>query len=313
MFENVLLTPGQQELFTKLVEAASTLTGAQREPFKLWTIRGDGQVIVQLMHPGIKGEDGKPYRGDIDVLRVNNLISWDEQSPDLTQFDITPFGYRYYEHLRRPPQYSAQQQLQRVVGVIARHQQARPNHFTNDTTIADELGMDIHETRAYMDELHALGMTMKANTLGGHAAMLKGKGVLAAKDPNYFQQTSNTTINYSGNFQGAIVNINSTLSSVTQTISGSPKLDQTAKDELAALVQQLNTALQQAPADKSDEAETVADFAKDLIENATKDKPNKTKMAYTADNLKKAAENLATVIPTVLPVAIQIAERINAL
>jgi ElaB/YqjD/DUF883 family membrane-anchored ribosome-binding protein len=121
------------------------------------------------------------------------------------------------------------------------------------------------------------------------------------------------TFNMSGNFQGAILNIKSTLTSVSQTVAALPHVDQSAKDELQKLIKQLEEALQQIPPGKAQEGEAVAESAKQLVEAATKEKPNRTLVQITAEGLKKAAENIAGVLPTVLPITVQIAETIRRL
>lgn len=114
------------------------------------------------------------------------------------------------------------------------------------------------------------------------------------------------TFNMSGDFRGAIFNIKSTLKDVTQTVNMLPHADQRDKDELKRLIEQLNEELQKAPSDKTEEAEAIAESAKALIEAANKDKPNKAMVQITAEGLKKAAENIAGVMPSVIVIASQI-------
>ena len=60
------------------------------------------------------------------------------------------------------------------------------------------------------------------------------------------------------------------------------------------------------PQEKADDAEAVADAAKALVDAANKAKPNKATLQITADGLKKAAENIAAVMPVVTGIAAQI-------
>lgn len=113
--------------------------------------------------------------------------------------------------------------------------------------------------------------------------------------------------NMSGDFRGAIINIKSILKETTQIVNSLPKADQASKDELKQLIAQLNDELQKVPPDKAEEAEAVADSAKALIEATNKNRPNKVTVQVTAEGLKKAAENIAKVTPTVLAIATQIA------
>ena len=120
------------------------------------------------------------------------------------------------------------------------------------------------------------------------------------------QGTSGDTFNMSGDFRGAILNIKSTLSNVSQSIGALPNADESAKDELKHLIEQLNAALQQVPAGKEEEAQAVATSAEMLVQTASAEKPNKPMLQITGEGLKQAAKNLADVMPTVLTIATQI-------
>jgi hypothetical protein len=114
--------------------------------------------------------------------------------------------------------------------------------------------------------------------------------------------------NLSGAFSGAILNITSTLTNVSQRIGAAPHGDTATKAELQALIAQQNAALQQAPAEHASEAEAVAEIARVAVEQATKPQPNTTLVQISAEGLTQAAQNLAAVLPTVLPLAKRIAE-----
>ena len=115
----------------------------------------------------------------------------------------------------------------------------------------------------------------------------------------------------SGNFSGAILNIKSTLTNVSQSIGAAPHGDAATKAQLQQLIEQLSTELQKAPAEKASEAEAVAETAKAAVEQAMKSQPNKTLVRISAEGLKQAAQNLAAVLPTVLPIATQIADTLR--
>ncbi len=114
------------------------------------------------------------------------------------------------------------------------------------------------------------------------------------------------TFNMSGNFRGAILNINSTLKNVQQSVGDIHTDDEATRDELKRLIEQLNQALQKAPPEKKEEVEAVAETTKSLIDQAKSEKPNKTMIQITGEGLKQAAQNLAEVLPTVMTIASQI-------
>lgn len=113
-------------------------------------------------------------------------------------------------------------------------------------------------------------------------------------------------MNFSGDFQGAILNVKSQLSNVTQSIGALPNVAQTDKDELTRLVNELKTLLDQTPPDKIAEAETVAKRTDKLVKELEEQKPDPEMVETMGKSLKKAAENLAGALPAVLPIATQI-------
>ena len=74
--------------------------------------------------------------------------------------------------------------------------------------------------------------------------------------------------NLSGDFRGAIVNIKSTLTNVQQSIGEIRSTDETARNELEALIGQLSEALPMVPVEKQEQAEAVAETEKVLFESA---------------------------------------------
>ena len=104
-------------------------------------------------------------------------------------------------------------------------------------------------------------------------------------------------------FRGAIVNIES---EVVQNIGTIPYADPSSKGELVQLIKQLSALLQQVPPEKSKDAEAVVETAKRLVDDVSKASPNKAMIQVTAESLKKAAENIAGVLPSILPIVEQI-------
>lgn len=98
----------------------------------------------------------------------------------------------------------------------------------------------------------------------------------------------------------------------SQAVGAPPGADQSLRDELQRLIAELEQALHQVPADHAEEAEAVAQAAQDLIDKAAADRPNKTLIQISGEGLKKAAENLAGVMPAVLTIAVQILRTILA-
>ncbi len=114
-------------------------------------------------------------------------------------------------------------------------------------------------------------------------------------------------INLSGNFNGAIINIKSTLTNVQQSVGEIRTDDQNTRKELEKLIGQLSDALQNVPEKSHEQAEAVAETAKSLVDAAKAENPNKTMVKITGEGLKQAAQNLADVMPIVVTIAGHIA------
>ena len=117
----------------------------------------------------------------------------------------------------------------------------------------------------------------------------------------------------SGDFRGAIINIKSTLTNVQQSVGDIRTSDETSRKELESLIGQLSEALQKVPPEHQEEAQAVAETAKVLVDTAKAEKPNKTMLQISGEELKQAAQNLAEVMPTVLTIAGQIVMTITKL
>ncbi|MCU0493621.1 MAG: caspase family protein, partial [Chloroflexaceae bacterium] len=135
-----------------------------------------------------------------------------------------------------------------------------------NVNIGDVAGRDIVKTEV----THGARSTVRnVNTGGGAYAesnIDKRSGTVVGGD----QYTM------SGNFSGAILNINSTLTNVVQRIGGAPHGDASTKARLQALIEQLNATLQQVPAAHTNAAEAVAETARAAVEQATRPQPNQT-------------------------------------
>ena len=114
------------------------------------------------------------------------------------------------------------------------------------------------------------------------------------------------TFNMSGDFRNSIINIKSILVDTRQSIETIHERKSSIKEELNQLVDQLEEELQKVPAEHEEDAEAVAESAKRLIEEASKEKSNGTLLTISAEGLQAAAKNIAKVMPTILTIASQI-------
>lgn len=112
--------------------------------------------------------------------------------------------------------------------------------------------------------------------------------------------------------ESAGVAIGAGAGSTVQDVRSSGSLavgDAATKAELQRLLAELEAVLQRTPITQATEAEVVARMARQAVEQATAPQPNRALLQQSAEELQKAAQNLAAV----LPVALKLAENVMKL
>jgi hypothetical protein len=113
----------------------------------------------------------------------------------------------------------------------------------------------------------------------------------------------------------AIINIDSVLNNVNQTIGGAPGLNEAQKSQLDSLVTSLKSDLEALKASHADEVQEIASALEKAVANAAKSQQERKKslLELSAKGLKEAAELVKDVAPAVLLTAGQIAKFIAGL
>lgn len=117
-------------------------------------------------------------------------------------------------------------------------------------------------------------------------------------------------IEMSGDIQGSMVNVKTNLNRVNQSLDQFSETNSFFKYELHNLNSQLEKELRQLPNENEEEKEAVREYARRLIEEADKPKPNKTLIKISGEGLLTAAKKIAAITPAVLTTATQIVETI---
>lgn len=113
--------------------------------------------------------------------------------------------------------------------------------------------------------------------------------------------------------RGAIVNIDATLANVTQAIGALPNADQATKEALTQLVAQLQAELRQVPPEQSHTAEMLSQRVNDVVQDAGKESQDKELVEFNLGRLRKAAVEMVKAVPSVLPLALDIIDKIMTL
>lgn len=117
----------------------------------------------------------------------------------------------------------------------------------------------------------------------------------------------------SGDFRGAMLNIESRLDNVTQTIGGMPAIRPDQKEQLAQLVAELKRVLNQIAPQQAAEAETLARRIGALADEATVPSPDREAVRELSDIVRRAAARLAPTVPTVMTLVASIIELVAAI
>jgi hypothetical protein len=118
--------------------------------------------------------------------------------------------------------------------------------------------------------------------------------------------TNNISVNNSSN-----VVIQSTLTNA-QLVAGSlPSANDSERQRLRELLEQLQRTLPTTPFDKSEQAEAVAQQAETLVEEAAKPKPNRTTLQVLGQGLKATADFIKDAVPATLGIVTEIVALIS--
>jgi hypothetical protein len=117
------------------------------------------------------------------------------------------------------------------------------------------------------------------------------------------------SIGIGGNVEGQNIIIGG-----TQTIHGDldinvgtiPAASGDIQETLKSQIEQLIEALKAVPAGETNKVQEVKIAAEDAVSEAEKEQPDKNRLKIRGESLKKAAENLASITPTVLSIASQV-------
>lgn len=109
------------------------------------------------------------------------------------------------------------------------------------------------------------------------------------------------------------VNINSQLNRVTQSVRNAPAMPEDKRQQLAALIVELQEALQTATEKRPQDAERVASTAELVATEVAKQKPDKGFLSITSEGLKQAAKTVADIAPAVIGVAAKIASFVTGM
>lgn len=103
----------------------------------------------------------------------------------------------------------------------------------------------------------------------------------------------------------AILNIDTTLTNVTQTLGSAPGLDAEQKSKLESLVQLLTADLEKLKASHADETKEIAEALAKAVANASKPPQERKKslLQLSAKSLKEAAELVKDIAPNILKTA----------
>lgn len=119
--------------------------------------------------------------------------------------------------------------------------------------------------------------------------------------------------NFSGDFRGAMVNVQSTLRDTRQAVEALPAADDAARADLIRLIGQLERTLHATPPGREMEAEEVAEMARELVEAAGADKSSRATVRRLGAGLKEAAGALADALPSIVEIAARIATVVGSL
>lgn len=145
-------------------------------------------------------------------------------------------------------------------------------------------------------------------TIGG--GVDTGGGAFSGRDTTvHGSQFGSSHFVLSGDFRGAVLNIQSTMQNVTQSINSAPAGEPSDRAELMQLVAALRADLEQVPPDRQKEVDAVANRLQSLTNEL--DRGDREMLTIIGGSLERSAEALSDVRPSIRTTAAQIAEAVR--
>ena len=170
-----------------------------------------------------------------------------------------------------------------------------------------------------LPEISEFGSTMATyyvNTGGG--AFVQGSvtagGAFAGRDHVvHGNAIGGSAYELSGDFHGSVVNVDSRLEHVAQSIAAMPHGTPEEKERLSGLVDELRGVLAQAPPEQSADADAIARRIEVMAEEAENQHPDRDLIEQIGDSVRRAAGRLAPKLPRLLPILTAIFELVRSL
>ncbi|MHB0988896.1 MAG: hypothetical protein ACYC3P_09580 [Bellilinea sp.] len=232
---------------------------------------------------------------------------------------LTPAGSDFVENANRE-RINIGADAEYLLAYLVNNQTPRLSSFDAQTvmkTLEWDMNYYLNVGQILADEEYIKGFSAENNPFWEITLLPEGRKIVRnnfhrqSASTGVGAQTGNITVNNTGSNNQFV--IGSRLTNVTQSIQNNKTLPDDIKDEIQNLVNNLIEELQKIPEENRDDAEAVAEMAKSLVENATKERPNKRIYEITVEGLKKAASNIASVTPQVLTTVLSIISFIEKL
>lgn len=133
------------------------------------------------------------------------------------------------------------------------------------------------------------------------------RAIIEASERNFEPPAAPTPTFNQFNVQNSILNIDSALENVQQSIHAASQVEDVEKQELEKLIADLRIALHEVPVEYQDEIEAVQEQAEQVGNVLSKGRINKKSLDVSSKGLVEAAKTLQAVTPSVLLIATQIA------
>lgn len=138
-----------------------------------------------------------------------------------------------------------------------------------------------------------------------HIGSIDGANVVIGSNASQIVEQHNT-YTLSGDFRGAVLNIESTLRDTRQRIANLPRVDTVARAELTQLMDELTPLLTTVPPLLLPDSEQLAEGVQALIGTAAVAQPNRTSMRLLGQGVKDIAGRFSHAAPRVLEIVEQI-------
>lgn len=256
------------------------------------TVKGDLCTSLKVLSARYPKDFGWLYKQDENLYHQIRRLIDNTYASESNVIEVAHGVCQFIWSVNQDPNWH-KENYQQVVDRIAQYEQESKREVADIKRMADDVGIHLLDIAEYEAILNNEGSSNPEVMVVGEITM--------SQDNIHIHDVVGP------------VNVKARLDHVKQVVTNAPAVPKKEKEELTALLGQLEEALASVAKQQPEDAQRVLQAAEMVSAEVAKQKPSKSFLNITAEGLKEAAKAVAAIAPTVLDVATKIATSVSKL